>query len=350
MPQHHDSARASLQRLGEFLGQCRPALDQHAVSKAGRAAFDELASSIRNFAEFIPAFQVLDEDFAIQLSHVATAVEDSFAHWRSSPGDQGLEDICKGSLEAIGSQKAHLHAMQPAPTGSVPHSPADMAQRLTFLEAMLRERQEDLERLRGDINTRRSENDRLHEDLTTKFVQEQAGRFKVFGKAVEEQKAVLVNAQRKWEQAAIEHMAVIEKQRVSAEAIVGAIGNSAVASSFQRVAVTEGRQFQWFRGLTLLLLAAAVAVAILVVREFPKDRVDVVTVWTIVLRLICALAIAAPAFYTAREAARHKALADVAGRKQLELATLKPFLVDLPEERRSALLEKLAERYFGRDV
>lgn len=350
MPPHHEAARTSLLRLHALVEQHRPALDALAVPPAGRAAFDELSATIRHFAEFIPAFQFLDEDFALQLSHVVMAVEDSFAQWHAHPADQSLEDICKGSLEAIASQKAALQALQPAPGANAPNSPADLSQRLALLEALLRERHEDLERLRADIHTRRAENDRLNEDLMTKFVQEQAGRFKVFGKAVEEQKAVLVNAQRKWEQAAIEHMAVIEKQRVSAEAIVGAIGNSAVASSFQRVAVTEGRQFQWFRGLTLLLLAAAVAVAILVVREFPKDRVDVVTVWTIVLRLICALAIAAPAFYTAREAARHKALADVAGRKQLELATLKPFLVDLPEERRSALLEKLAERYFGRDV
>jgi hypothetical protein len=349
MPPHHEAARTSLLRLHALVEQHRPALDALAVPPAGRAAFDELSATIRHFAEFIPAFQFLDEDFALQLSHVVMAVEDSFAQWHAHPADQSLEDICKGSLEAIASQKAALQALQPAPGANAPNSPADLSQRLALLEALLRERHEDLERLRADIHTRRAENDRLNEDLMTKFVQEQAGRFKVFGKAVEEQRAALVNTQKKWEQVAGEHMTAIEKQRVTAEALVGAIGDGAVANSFRRLAAEEGRQFQLLRGLTLLLLAAAVGVTFLAYREFPRDRIDPASLWNAGLRLLCALSLALPACYTAREATRHKARADAARRQHLELAALRPFLVEVPQERRAPLLEKLAERLFGRD-
>ena len=59
---------------------------------------------------------------------------------------------------------------------------------------------------------------------------------------------------------------------------------------------------------------------------------------------------AIPAFYTARESARHRTNSDRAKQRELELATLGPYIELLPSEVKSVVRERLTERYFGGSV
>jgi hypothetical protein len=72
--------------------------------------------------------------------------------------------------------------------------------------------------------------------------------------------------------------------------------------------------------------------------------------WELALRLLTALAIAAPAFYTASESARHRTNSDRARQRELELASLGPFIELLPEPKKQAIIEGMTTRYFGTEV
>jgi len=70
----------------------------------------------------------------------------------------------------------------------------------------------------------------------------------------------------------------------------------------------------------------------------------------IAVRLLYALAIAAPAFYTARESARHHTNADRARQTELELASLGPFNELMKEQDKEEIRKSLIPTYFGRPV
>lgn len=66
--------------------------------------------------------------------------------------------------------------------------------------------------------------------------------------------------------------------------------------------------------------------------KFYHEPVSSTNTFAIAVRLLYALAIAAPAFYTARESARHRTNADRARQTELELASLGPF-IELMEDK-----------------
>ena len=70
----------------------------------------------------------------------------------------------------------------------------------------------------------------------------------------------------------------------------------------------------------------------------------------VLVRLLYAIAITAPAWYTARESARHRTTADRARQTELELASIGPFIELMPEEKKVLIRENLTPLYFGRVV
>ena len=72
--------------------------------------------------------------------------------------------------------------------------------------------------------------------------------------------------------------------------------------------------------------------------------------WELVVRLLTALVISAPAFYTARESARHRTNSDRARQRELELASLGPFIELLPDAKKDEIVEEMTAHYFGKEV
>lgn len=94
------------------------------------------------------------------------------------------------------------------------------------------------------------------------------------------------------------------------------------------------------------ILLAGGTLAAHIYEEFSNPRYQPDTL-SLLLRFIVGVVIALPAFYTARESARHRSNADRAKQTELELATLDPFIEFLPSEKKHDLKAKLSERYFG---
>lgn len=139
-----------------------------------------------------------------------------------------------------------------------------------------------------------------------------------------------------------------------ARRIVQVVGNIGATGNYKIIADNEGAAARFWRWITVGIFALGVTVAMVSFSlHIYNDLVQtpsVDSVWTFAMRLATAIVIALPALYTARESARHRTNSDRARQKELELASLGPFIELLPDISKVAIREKLTERYFGAPV
>jgi hypothetical protein len=135
---------------------------------------------------------------------------------------------------------------------------------------------------------------------------------------------------------------------LQAAKIVQVVGNIGVTGNYQQIAVKESQRADNWRVMTLIIFGAGMTLAVATFYMFWGVTMTTDTLTAVGIRLLYAIAITAPAWYTARESARHRTNADRARQTELELASIGPFIELLPDERKVAIREKLVESYFGR--
>jgi hypothetical protein len=149
---------------------------------------------------------------------------------------------------------------------------------------------------------------------------------------------------------AIALLDALKKNQADAERIVQVVGNVGITGNFQKIANSEGLQANIWRIATLGFFAVGVELAILTFLKFYDEPFHPETIWSVVIRLLFAIAITAPAWYTAKESARHRTNSDRARQTELELASLGPFIELMPEDKKVSIREDLTKRYFGNRV
>lgn len=142
----------------------------------------------------------------------------------------------------------------------------------------------------------------------------------------------------------------LEEQKNNAAKIVQVVGNIGVTGNYQRIAISEASQANFWRWATLIFFAGGVTLAGATFYRFWGEPITNESIWAIAVRLLYAIAITAPAWYTARESARHRTSSDRARQTELELASLGPFIELLPQEKKIAIREEMTKHYFGREV
>ena len=142
-------------------------------------------------------------------------------------------------------------------------------------------------------------------------------------------------------------MTDLERQRTEAARIVGVVGNTGITGNYQKIAMSEAQQADSWRGITIGFFGVGVILAIVTFVTFLEHSADP---FSVVIRLLFALGITAPAWYTARESARHRTNADRARQTELELASLGPFIELLPEAKKEEIRAKMTDLYFGKGV
>lgn len=142
----------------------------------------------------------------------------------------------------------------------------------------------------------------------------------------------------------------LEEQKNNAAKIVQVVGNIGVTGNYQRIANSEATQANFWRWATVFFFAGGVTLAAATFYRFWGEPITTESIWAIAVRLLYAIAITAPAWYTARESARHRTNSDKARQTELELASLGPFIELLPEEKQIAIREEMTKHYFGREV
>jgi len=153
-----------------------------------------------------------------------------------------------------------------------------------------------------------------------------------------------------WVEKASSALTVLEKSKNDAEKLVGVVGNIGVTGNYQQIANKEDEAAGNWRLITLGFFAGGIALAVATFVEFWKEPVTTSNVWAIGIRLLYAIALAAPAWYTAKESARHRTNSDRARQRELELASLGPFIELLPKEKKEEIREQMTKLYFGKEV
>lgn len=142
----------------------------------------------------------------------------------------------------------------------------------------------------------------------------------------------------------------LEKSKNDAAKLVGVVGNIGVTGNYQEIANKENRAASTWRIMTLIFFGFAIALAVATFVEFWKEPVTAPNAWAIAIRLLYAIALAAPAWYTAKESARHRTNSDRARQRELELASLGPFIELLPQPKKEEIREHMTKLYFGKEV
>jgi hypothetical protein len=142
----------------------------------------------------------------------------------------------------------------------------------------------------------------------------------------------------------------LEEQKNNASKIVQVVGNIGVTGNYQRIAISEELQANFWRWATVLFFSGGVTLAAATFYRFWGEPITAESIWAIAVRLLYAIAITAPAWYTARESARHRTNSDRARQTELELASLGPFIELLPQDKKIAIREEMTKLYFGREI
>ena len=116
-------------------------------------------------------------------------------------------------------------------------------------------------------------------------------------------------------------------------------------------AANEYRLSEKFRLITVSLFGIGILIVlsnylIHVIAQFNEQVFDE-NPWTIAARLLTAVTVALPAFYTARESARHRTNGDRATQRELELSTLDPFIELMPDDVKTEPAEPEPETEVG---
>ncbi len=154
--------------------------------------------------------------------------------------------------------------------------------------------------------------------------------------------------------AATELIANLTKHEQDARKIVQVVGNVGVTGNYSNLASTESKQANLWRWITVAFFGSGVLIiagnlGVHIYKEIAVDNYQP-SIMSLMLRVLGGFALALPAFYTARESARHRSNADRAKQTELELASLGPFMELLPEEQKVELRVKLTDSYFGSQI
>jgi hypothetical protein len=146
----------------------------------------------------------------------------------------------------------------------------------------------------------------------------------------------------------------ISEKEKEARNLVQSVGEVLITGTYQKTAADESKLANMFRWITIALFTTGILIVLSnyvvhIVAAF-KGSDYIETPWTILTRFLTALVISLPAFYTARESARHRTNADRARQRELELSTLGPFIELLPPETKTVIRDRLTDRYFGNSV
>jgi len=206
----------------------------------------------------------------------------------------------------------------------------------------------DLEGLKVDAARERAEAAATVAKLEQQFAGEERDRANAFEGGIKGLAEQFNAFQQKAQSEAAAIIELLEGRRAEAAKIVQVVGNIGATGNYQLIADREQRAANTWRWITLGLFGVGIAVALSTFLKFWSLPMSPDNAASVALRLLYAIVITAPAWYTARESARHRTTADHARRVELELASIGPFIELLPEDKKIEIRGKLVEAYFGK--
>lgn len=139
-----------------------------------------------------------------------------------------------------------------------------------------------------------------------------------------------------------EKLQALEELRQQAARVVGVVGNIGITGDYQKSAVQEKRQAFWWAVAALTFFLAAVLAA----AYFLTVDTDSLGASGTARRIALSLIVGAPATFCVTQAREHRSAERRSRSLELELASLNPFIAELPEEYQQAMKADLSSRYF----
>lgn len=226
----------------------------------------------------------------------------------------------------------------------------ELATKLTDLIAKTDAQEGRLEALSEGAARERAEAATTVAKLEQAFTENETERTAAFDTALGELRKNFTAFENKVREDTATLIGAIEQQRIQAARIVQVVGNIGVTGNYQQIANTEAKQANFWRWATIVIFGGGITVAAATFIKFWGQPFSQETALSVVIRLLYAIAITAPAWYTARESARHRTNSDRARQTELELASIGPFIELMPEEKKVQIREQLTPHYFGRSV
>jgi hypothetical protein len=220
---------------------------------------------------------------------------------------------------------------------------ADLGEMVRAQEAKLSEVQDASARTKAEISAALA-------SLQTTFEKDQTLRNSDYAEFLQQVKAEFVDTKADFTKSAQSVLSALQAHRDDAARIVQVVGDIGVTGNYQTIANKETKQANLWRLVTVGLFSCGLVMAGLTFYRFYHEPVTAENTLAIAVRLLYALAIAAPAFYTARESARHRTNADRARQTELELASLGPFIELMEDADKDEIRKSLISKYFGRSV
>lgn len=215
------------------------------------------------------------------------------------------------------------------------------------LTQQVQESQTRLESLAETVAKQKAEAASAVADVNRMYAEKEVERISSFSTTLQELRAAFATFQADSERIQSEKLESLNKSKEEAARIVQVVGNTGITGNYQKIAVAEGKQANFWRWVTVVFFCMGIFIAAVTFWKFLHEPFSPETAWSALIRLVYAVAITAPAWYSAKESARHRTNADRAKQTELELASFGPFIELMTEEKKNEIREELTKRYFG---
>jgi len=300
------------------------------LQNAFQSIFNELTSyqSNRNKGHIQNAKVQVEQSILPQLWALGPTLE-------SGDGGQ-LVEVVNQATEAARAAIQHLLAQRDA----LKASQADLAQQV--LDSQSR-----LESLTESVAKQKAEAISVVAVVKQMYAEKEAERSATFTTMLQDLKADFAQLQADSKKTQSERLDSLRTSQEQAAQIVQVVGNTGITGNYQKIANAEGKQANSWRWITIAFFGAGITIAGATFWKFWHEPFSPENAWSVLIRLTYAIAITAPAWYTAKESARHRSSADRARQTELELASLGPFIELMPDDKKHQIREDLTKRYFG---
>lgn len=235
-----------------------------------------------------------------------------------------VEDLRKSALQSIEALAAQR---------------ADLGDKIQKLEQEIQFQINKLSDLSEAVAAQKAEALAVTAQVQREYADTEAARSASFNEKIKEFEGEFEEYDNDVRNEATELLSMLQQSKHEAATIVAVVGNTGLTGNYQKIANNETQSANIWRRITIGLFVVGIVVAGATFIKFLIEPFTPESAWSALIRLLYAVAITSPAWYAAKESARHRTNAESARKIELELASLGPFIELMPEEK-SMQLEK----------
>lgn len=223
------------------------------------------------------------------------------------------------------------------------------------IQSQIGKAKEELETLETNISTNETRVDEVVSEFQRQFSESEERRRSESTKNEKEQESKFRDLQEKWSSEFKEfvenettqsnnHLKEISAHKERAQELIYVIANTGMVGGYQKIADDERKSaFRW----QATAVGAFAGLIIFAVFAFAATLGSDVSWQAFAARAFVAATFGLLAAYAARQADRHESVERSSRRLELALASIDPYLVNLPEDLQHQVKQELAMKFFG---